>query len=242
MKPSTLDALIQAGGPEQFVREASEQAIKAERQYWLTALEKKLLPRGRKKTALHAQYVRDLRRRLGLGQAQAVVREQTRGRVQRLRALGDWGERKAVELLKRAGFTDIQELNSEFRNHPFGDVCATRGGVRYLIGVKTRNKYQTSGLLNPTYNVRKRGAEVGAIARRHRAVSAWMAISVIPETQTFSTYFGTLAQIEESGERFSIPMLPKHVANYECLSQPAEEFDSSIRVDWSNGGYSRRKP
>jgi hypothetical protein len=242
MKPNTLKALVRAGGPERFAREAAEQAIQAERQYWLAALEKKLLPKGQKKMAVqHAGYVRDLRRRLGIGQAPAVVREQTRSRVQRLRALGDWGEQKAVKLLERAGFTDIRELNVEFRNHPFGDICATRCGKRYLIGVKTRNQYQVSGLLNPTYNVRKRGANVDAIAQRHRADLAWVAISVVPETQTFSAYFGTILQIQRRGERLSIPMQPERTAEYECLSRPVEEFDSSIRAEWSNGGYLRRR-
>jgi hypothetical protein len=241
MKPNTLEALVRAGGPERFVREAAEQAIQAQRQYWLDALEKKLLPKGRKMAEQHAAYVRDLRRRLGIGQAPAVVREQTRGRVQRLRALGDWGEQKAVKLLERAGFTDIRELNTEFRNHPFGDICATRGGRRYLIGVKTRNKYQVNGMLNPTYNVRKRGADVEAIARQHGAVSAWIAISVIPEMQKFSAYFGTLSQIQDRGERFSIPMQPKYTAKYESLSRPVDEFDSSIQADWSNGGFVNRR-
>jgi hypothetical protein len=241
MKPNTFEALVKAGGPERFVREAGERAIQAERQYWLTALEKKLLPKGRKMIEQHAGYVRDLRRRLGIGQAPDVVREQTRGRVQRLRALGDWGEQKAVELLERAGFTDIHELNSEFRNHPFGDIRAARGRKRYLIGVKTRNKYQTSGLLNPTYNVRKRGNDVEKIARLHHADLAWVAISVIPETQKFSAYFGTLSQIQEHGERFSIPMQPVRTTQYERLSRSPEEFDSSIHEEWSNGGYPRRR-
>ncbi len=241
MKLSTLEALVRAGGPERFVRAAADQAIQAERQYWLATLEKKMLPKGPKMAARHAEYVRDLRRRLGLGQAPTVVREQTRGRVQRLRALGDWGEQKAVALLERAGFADIRELNAEFPNHPFGDLCATRRGTRYVIGVKTRNKYQVSGLLNPTYNVRKRGADVDAVARRHDAVLAWVAISVVPETQMFSAYFGTKSQIEEHGERFSIPMRSKKTADYECLSRPAEEFDSLIRAEWSNGGDSRRR-
>ncbi len=241
MKPNTLEALVKAGGPERFVRDAAEQAIQAERQYWLAALEKKLSPKGRKMATQHAGYVRDLRRRLGVGQAPNVVREQTRGRVQRLRALGDWGEQKGVKLLERAGFTDVRELNAEFRNHPFGDICATRDGKRYLIGVKTRNKYQASGMLNPTYNVRKRGANVDAIAQRHHAMLAWIAVSVIPETQKLSAYFGTLSQIQERGERFSIPMQPGKTAKYECLSRPVEEFDLSIRAEWSNGGYLRRR-
>src|ERR1700751_6257488 len=125
--------------------------------------------------------------------------EEIRGRGQRLRALGSLGEHKAVALLKRAGFTNVRELNSEFPNHPFADIYGTRGSKKYVIGVKTRNKYQVSGLLNPTYNIRKKGADVGAIARQHGAILGWVAISVIPEESKFSAYFGTIDQIQKGG-------------------------------------------
>jgi len=50
-----------------------------------------------------------------------------------------------------------------------------------MIGVKTRNKYTARGALNPTYNIRKKGANVAAIAEQHDAQLAWVAIQVIPE-------------------------------------------------------------
>jgi hypothetical protein len=239
--PNTFEALVRAGGPEGFAREAAKQAAQAERQRWLKTLERGPSPSDAAMASLYAEYIRDLRRQLGIGQPPAVVREQTRERVQRLRSLGNWGEQKALTLLAKAGFSDVRELNTEFPNHPFGDICATRAGVRYLIGVKTRNKYQVSGRINPTYNVRKRGVDVGAIARRHQAVLAWVAISVVPEEQKFSAYFGTIAQIEDRGERFSIPMMPEQTSVYECLSRPPEEIDRLIYLEWSNGGYLRRR-
>jgi hypothetical protein len=242
LKPKSFEALVRAGGPERFVREAANQAAQLERQHWLEALEQRPSPRDPAMASLHAGYIRDLRRQLGIGRPPAIVREQTRERVQRLRALGDWGERKTrVDLLKRAGFQHVRDMNAESSNHPFGDICAERDAVRYLIGVKTRNKFQVSGLLNPTYNVRKRGVDVEAIARQHDAILAWVAISVIPEEQSFTAYFGTIDEIQERGERFSIPMRPEETARYECLSRPLKEFDSSIRPEWSNGGYAHRR-
>ena len=208
-KPKTFGALVRAGGPDEFVREAAEQAARAERQHWLDLLERGPTPKDSALAELHVRYIRDLRRQLGIGQPPAVVREQTRERVQRKRALGDWGERKAVDLLKRAGFRNVRDMNAESVNHPFGDIFAERDGARYLIGVKTRNRYQVSGLINPTYNVRKRGADVEAVARRHSAALAWVAIAVIPEEQTFSAFFGTIEQIDGDGERYSIPMKPE---------------------------------
>jgi hypothetical protein len=241
IKPKTFAALVRAGGPDQFVREAAKQAARTEQQQWLAVLERGPIPDDAAMGALHAKYVRELRRQLGLGQPVTVVREQTRERVQRKRVLGDWGEIKAVGLLKRAGFRNVRDMNAESFNHPFGDIYAEREGARYLIGVKTRNKYQVSGLINPTYNVRKRGADVKAIAQQYNAILAWVAIAVVPEEQRFSAYFGTIAQIEDAGERFSIPMRPEQTKRYECLSSPVEELDELIRAEWSNGGYPRRR-
>jgi hypothetical protein len=99
-KPTTFRALVRAGGPERFVREVAEQAAQAERRRWLESLEQGSSPKDAGLAELRARYIRDLRRQLGLGQSPAVVREQTRERVQRKRALGDGGERKAVDLLK----------------------------------------------------------------------------------------------------------------------------------------------
>jgi len=61
---------------------------------------------------------------------------------------------------------------------------------------------------------------------------------VIPELQTFNAYFGTINQIQELKERFSIPMKPNEIRDhkYERLGRE-NEFDGSIRPEWSNGGY-----
>jgi Holliday junction resolvase-like predicted endonuclease len=168
-------------------------------------------------------------------------RSRTMKNHERIKALGAWGEKKALALLEKAGFENMSDMNARTSNQPFGDILAERGGARYLIGVKTRNKYQMSGLLNPTYNVRKRGADVRVIAQRYNALLAWIAIPVIPEKRRFTAYFGKIDEIEERGERFSIPMTPEQTTRYECLSQPLEEFDSSIRPEWSNGGYAHRR-
>jgi hypothetical protein len=160
--------------------------------------------------------------------------------TERRKELGDWGEVKALELLRRPGssFKNARDVNQETHNHPFGDIYAERDRRRLLLGVKTRNMYQVSGKLNGEYNIRKKGADVLSIARRYNADLGWVAIQVIPERQTFNAYFGTIAEIEESKERFSIPMMkPDKTARYVRLGQE-NEFDSSIRPEWSNGGYS----
>src|SRR6266404_1845494 len=53
-KPNTFEALVRAGGPEGFAREAAKQAAQAERQRWLKALERGPLPDDAAMAALHA--------------------------------------------------------------------------------------------------------------------------------------------------------------------------------------------
>jgi hypothetical protein len=127
-------------------------------------------------------------------------------------------------------------MNEEIFNFPFADIYAERGGVRYLIGVKTRNKHQASGLLNPCFNVRKKGFDVGGIAAQYGATLAWVAIQAVPELSTCCAYFGTVDQIQERGERFSIPMTDAAVSRYQCLA--SDEVDESLDPRLTNGGFS----
>ena len=152
---------------------------------------------------------------------------------ERTNQLGCWGESKAASLLKKAKFSAIRDLNKP-KNHKFADIYAERNGVRYVIGVKTRNKFQASGPLNPTYNIQKKGADIDAVAKKYKAELAWVALPVIPEIHTYWAYFGTMAQIVEKKERYSIPMKESDVLNYECLAD--EEIDASLLAAWSNGG------
>jgi hypothetical protein len=135
---------------------------------------------------------------------------------ERRRELGDWGEQKALDLLKRdSGFKCARDVNEQTHNHPFGDIYAERGYERFLIGVKTRNMYQVNGELNCDYNIRRKGADVHSVAQRYKADLGWVAIQVIPEQQTFNAYFGTITQIDR---RFSIPMRPPTRDNSICPS------------------------
>jgi hypothetical protein len=156
---------------------------------------------------------------------------------ERRQALGKWGEKKALVLLENAGFKDVRDVNAETHNHPFGDIYAKRRSG-FVIGVKTRNRFQKRGVLNDSFNVQKKGFDIQSIGKQYDAVLAWVAIQVIPELQSFNAYFGTIKQIQERKERFSIPLKPDEIRDhgYERLGA-ADELDLSIRPEWSNGGY-----
>jgi hypothetical protein len=141
-------------------------------------------------------------------------------------------KRKLLNSSTGRGFIPCGILNSAKANHPFADIFAERGGRRFIIGVKTRNKQTAEGKLNSSYNIRKKGKDLCIISASYGAIPAWIAIQVEAEKQRCSAFFGTLAHISVRGERYSIPMTPAATAQYERLAM--DEHDLTIRPEWSN--------
>src|ERR1700758_991629 len=74
--------------------------------------------------------------------------------LERITKLGRLGEDLAAERLKQQGFTEIENLNFRRNNYPFGDLLATKDGVRYFVGVKARNELRQGDVgLNASYNL-----------------------------------------------------------------------------------------
>jgi hypothetical protein len=118
------------------------------------------------------------------------------------RLLGRIGEELAPPLLEQAGFTDIQNLNAKKMNHEDADFLASRGGHRYFISVKARNKWTNKGEpdLNPRYKLHsKRRSIQDALetARSYQAEYAWLTIQV--DRTTYSAYLGTHTQLLSPG-------------------------------------------
>ena len=68
--------------------------------------------------------------------------------------LGHLGEDLVAERLQHHGYTNIENLNLRRHNHPFGDLLATKNGIRYFIGVKARNEMRQGDVgLNELYNL-----------------------------------------------------------------------------------------
>ena len=111
---------------------------------------------------------------------------------------------------------NIKNLNKTQANHKYADIYAEKNGVRYVISVKTRNKYTANGRLNPAYNLIKGGdAEFAKEAEDAKeAKAAWVAVAL--EDATFDAYFGLLSSLASAK---SIPMTPRATENYLCLAQ-----------------------
>ena len=173
--------------------------------------------------------------------------------LERITKLGRLGEDLAAERLSAHGFTDVENLNLRRNHYPFGDLVATKDGVRYFIGVKARNEMRQGDVgLNDFYNLvlisdpvkfrdsRECGntrdqitamllAEVGRLASKLDATPAWVTVPIRSQVGTYSVYFGTVAEL---GNRRSVPMTPKACAAYFCLARDIS--DPRVTADLLN--------
>lgn len=155
---------------------------------------------------------------------------------ERTKALGRYGEKITMGLLESAGFTAVRYMGAY---HPFADYYAERKGHRFIISVRTRNMYLKNAnsrdgklKINPCYNICKKTTDVRQIANIHNAEPAWITIQVDAEAQSYSAYFGTIADLNAKGERYSVPMTPDCTAGYDSLA--SDWRDLEIKPEWTN--------
>ncbi|KAA9332684.1 hypothetical protein [Adhaeribacter soli] len=137
----------------------------------------------------------------------------------RFKKLGDFGEQLAYGILENNGFYEIVDLNKGKNNFPFADFCGKRNGIKYLISVKSRNKYENSGRLNSRYKLGNSATILQKLKTESKflefrdCVPAWLAISF--EEKSFDAYFGTIEQLKNHR---AIPMSKKQLACYEIFA------------------------
>jgi hypothetical protein len=172
--------------------------------------------------------------------------------IERTSKLGRLGEDLVAERLQHLGYADIENLNSRRHNYPFGDLLATKNGIRYFIGVKARNEMRQGNVgLNKSYNLilirddlnrrlKEQGkttdqitamllAEVSKLATAIDATPAWAAVSIRPREGTYSAYFGLVSQL---GNRRSVPMTPRDCSKHDCLAR--DLADARMTLDLLN--------
>jgi len=148
--------------------------------------------------------------------------------ARRFKRLGDIGESLTEELLTANGFANIQNLNRLKKNFPFADFYAEKDGVRYVISVKMRNKYEFTrdGVrrLNSRYKLGSRCYEHAKVAEdQFDAIAAWITISL--DSKAYCAYFGLLSSL--NGSR-GVNMSEKAVAKHQCLANNTpHSFDYS---------------
>jgi hypothetical protein len=121
----------------------------------------------------------------------------TKKEAARKKSLGELGELFALKALVDREFDRIRNLNDETMNEPFADIECERNGIRYVISVKARNKFQKNGKLNTRYNLGSDSYEKAHLAeKKHNGVAHWMAIQF--DSRTFSIFFGSLSELKGS--------------------------------------------
>jgi len=115
----------------------------------------------------------------------------------RKKSLGELGELFAIKALVDKKFDRIRNLNDNTMNEPFADIECERDGVRYVISVKARNKYQKNGKLNFRYNLGSAVYNKALSAeKKYNATACWIAVQF--DNKSFSIYFGSLKELNGS--------------------------------------------
>lgn len=115
----------------------------------------------------------------------------------RKKSLGELGELFAIKALVDKKFDRIRNLNDKTMNEAFADIECEKDGLRYVISVKARNKYQKDGKLNSRYNLGSDAYEKAKLAeKKYNAVAHWIAIQF--DQKCFSIYFGSLFDLNNS--------------------------------------------
>ncbi len=115
----------------------------------------------------------------------------------RKKSLGELGELFALKALVDKKFDRIRNLNDDSMNETFADIECEKNGLKYIISVKARNKYQKNGTLNTRYNLGQDVYEKSSAAeRKYNASAYWMAIQF--DHKTFSIYFGSIQDLNGS--------------------------------------------
>jgi hypothetical protein len=149
----------------------------------------------------------------------------------RTQKLGDFGEDKALQLLKPR-YDEIEKMPP---GTPFFDLRARKGSQWFLFPVKTRNKRRFNGKLKKdNYNLYpKEGHYESAckIASSSGAEIRWVAMTVDTTTKSYRAYMGDVSKLPSPKY---IPMHPdRDVPKHECLTS-GDVFDEEISASWSN--------
>ncbi len=113
----------------------------------------------------------------------------------RKKSLGELGELFAIKALVDNEFDRIRNLNDRQLNEPFADIECEKGGKKYIISVKARNKFQRDGKLNSRYNLGTNAYDKAAASeKKFNAKAHWMAIQF--DRKSYSIYFGSLEELK----------------------------------------------
>ena len=131
-----------------------------------------------------------------------MTTEEKKKNAKRAKSLSELGKLIALKVLVDNSFKKIVNLNDENPKYPFANLYAEKEGKKYVIKVRTRNKYQKDNTLNAFYKLGGNAYDKALEAMKDlNAKAYWMAVQF--DEHSYSIYFGSL---EELGNKDSIPL------------------------------------
>lgn len=128
--------------------------------------------------------------------------DEAKKEASRKKSLGELGELFGIKALVDNSFERVINLNDKRMNYPYGDLYAEKENKKYVISIKSRNKYQKNNSLNSHYNLGNNAYQKAKAAEiEYGAKAYWMAIQF--DEFTYSIYLGSL---DELNQRNAIPV------------------------------------
>ena len=123
--------------------------------------------------------------------------EERKKEAARKKSLGELGELFAIKALVDNEYDKIRNLNDTHMNEAFADIYCEKDNKKYVISVKSRNKYQKNGALNSSYNLGTDASKKASYAaKKYNAEPYWMAIQF--DVNEYSIYFGPLKSLNRA--------------------------------------------
>lgn len=127
------------------------------------------------------------------------------------------GIQLALECLRNNRFTNISPSKLQ-GTYPSAHITAERDGVKFHIGVTSREEIGADGDYNPCYNLVTNAADLDEARRQAQAigaVAAFVTLALRRSKGSFLAYFGTLQRIDYAR---CVPMLPQDRRAFELLA------------------------
>ena len=128
----------------------------------------------------------------------------------------------ALECLRDRRFMNVSANRSQ-GTYPNAYITAERDGVKFFIGVTSREEIGADGAYNHCYNLVKTAADLHQARRQARmltAIPAFVALALRRTKGSFAAYFGPLERIDCAR---CIPMLPQDRYAYELLQEREDD-------------------
>ena len=129
------------------------------------------------------------------------------------------GELLCIRAFVDEKFNNIRRLSIKNSNSNFGDLYVEKYDKKFIINIKSRNKYQKSHLEKTFYNLKSGEKSLAKDAENEYGAEAYWML-VLFSQQTYSIFFGSISSLYDLD---SIPIRECEIGSVGlCLVKDAE--------------------